>query len=179
MPIFEVVSETRRSRVLKRHYLVRAVDRDAAISLIAADEKAELPTLCMSNVDEPDAPSTITAMSVHPLAKMNARASGLIITEEDWNQVDQRQALNEGWGLFKHDSKGYCLERYDEADRIASDEAAVGHVWQQCLAGSRLHRRALFFLHKVAPAEFAEIARLGLEFTTIMDVSTAKSMAAE
>lgn len=72
---------------------------------------------------------------------------------------DQRQACEEGWGLFN----GGEIQRLDEQAVFKSDEAALDHVETLASAGSLYHRVARawrrMFMEKLAPPRIHEIKR--------------------
>ena len=59
--------------------------------------------------------------------------------ENDPPLFDNTQAFTEGWALFNDGE----LQRIDEADTFASDEAALAYVQQRAADGSAYHQAAL------------------------------------
>ena len=84
----------------------------------------------------------------------------------EWTEFDSTMASVEGWDLFPSIGgsklKPFWLERRSQLGVFASDEEAWLHVWKRAQAGAALHQRALAFLQKHSPAEYAEIRRHGL-----------------
>lgn len=73
-----------------------------------------------------------------------------------FTQDDQDLALAEGWGLFAVEvAAGTLLEvqRFDEAEVFADDDAARAFVQEHAEAGSDLHRRAFSLIGASADAE--------------------------
>lgn len=71
-----------------------------------------------------------------------------------WTFDDQEQALARGWGVFEDADAGPQIQRYDEAEIFASDQAACLHV-RECQQTSPLCRKAILFLG-VAQREWHE-----------------------
>lgn len=63
---------------------------------------------------------------------------------------------NEGWYIV--DANGeFQLQRLDEDAKLSDDHAAWKLVWNQAIAGSVSHMKALQFLFQFAPEEYAQI----------------------
>lgn len=63
----------------------------------------------------------------------------------DWTPGMQRQALEEGWGVF--DSDGHIeIQRHDEAEVFTGDDAAEKWVWIAAEHGHALAQQAISYL---------------------------------
>lgn len=71
---------------------------------------------------------------------------------EYWTDEDQEAALEQGWGLFAIDGNPLMVvvQRYDVAEKFASDKDALSFVCQMWLAGDPLATRAVHSLMAVA-----------------------------
>lgn len=78
-----------------------------------------------------------------------------------WAAADVAKSLREGWSIFESSEYGFRIERLDEAEKFDGDGPAWLHVLAKAAKGSALHRRALAFIKKQNPAEYAE----GMKFT--------------
>jgi hypothetical protein len=59
-----------------------------------------------------------------------------------WSHEDQVAALAEGWGLFDNSDHGLRIERWDDAGRFDSDNAAIAFVGYRAGMGNALAQRA-------------------------------------
>lgn len=84
------------------------------------------------------------------------------MTHYDEPAFDNRQAHEEGWGIFDLCEVGradpYQLQRVDEDERFASDDDAWRHVAARAAEGSAYHSAALAFLRKSSPGEYAALS---------------------
>jgi len=65
---------------------------------------------------------------------------------EKWDPArDEPQAMSEGWCVFAVDREHAALEiqKVDEQEVWSSDDAALGHVFENAMKGSPLHLRAI------------------------------------
>ena len=66
-----------------------------------------------------------------------------------WTTSDQRNALNDGWGVFYNSDHGERIERYDVGARFHSDAQAQAYVAMRAMAGDKLSRHAWMYLAHV------------------------------
>ncbi len=69
-----------------------------------------------------------------------------------WDKSDQVAAIEQGWGIFKSDD-GIVIQRIDEDEIFASDEAAIRFVLEQAET-SALHKKAVMVIKKANPTEY-------------------------
>lgn len=68
----------------------------------------------------------------------------------DWTIEDSKAAVKEGWDLFDNSYYGMRIERCDEALSFPTDAEAVCFVFDKAMAGSSLHRKALYVCLKLS-----------------------------
>ncbi len=59
-----------------------------------------------------------------------------------WTSVNQRQALDDGWGIFDNSDHGLRIERHDMLARFDSDAAAQAYVAVRAMEGDVLCKQA-------------------------------------
>jgi hypothetical protein len=96
----------------------------------------------------------------------------VIWTEVDWTADDAAQAQAEGWDIFDSDGSDngpWQLQSFDSPEDwdlapspypFSSDEDVWRHVVSEASTGSRLHVKALAFLHIYNRPELDAIATL-------------------
>jgi len=67
-------------------------------------------------------------------------------TMPHWTHYDQKQALNQGWGLFENADHGLRIERNDKSPRFAHDAAAQAYVGAAAAHGVALAVNEVFAL---------------------------------
>lgn len=101
--------------------------------------------------------ATVWAMGIEP-QEMTAEFAGKAFSEKPaW--ADDRQATEEGWGIFETNGRSpFELQRIEGRSPIfESDEAAWKFVADKAAAGALYHQKALYFIRDHSPAEFKQI----------------------
>ena len=133
-------------------------------------------------IPAPPAPATVTAPVVTaPVTvweEVEATAEARLLAEIDpawWTLADHRAAMADGWGLF-YVNRNWKLHKVDASTspegypganfRFADDRLAAEHITFQANIESRLHLKALRFLHLVSSPDLRR-----LELTSVAEYS--------
>ena len=68
------------------------------------------------------------------------------ITRLTGEEFDCNQAMSEGWGIFESTEHGWHIEKDDESNEFADDEAAINWVYAKAAMGSKYHADALAWI---------------------------------